>query len=74
MISSGDTDQDACSVSPAVNPKAFAVAGSTKADAREGDSNFGSCVDLFAPAEDILAADIGSASATQTRSGTGTRS
>jgi len=52
-------------------PDAITVGASTKTDSRDtGYSNFGPCVDLFAPGSGITSAWIGNASATSTISGT----
>ncbi|KAF2744935.1 Apo cuticle-degrading protease from verticillium Psalliotae, partial [Sporormia fimetaria CBS 119925] len=56
--------------SPANEPSACTVAGSTINDARMTTSNYGSAVDIFAPGQNIIAAAIGSDTATVLRSGT----
>ena len=48
-VAAGNSNQDACYSSPAREPQAITVAASTSTDARASFSNFGSCVDLFAP-------------------------
>jgi subtilisin family serine protease len=54
VISAGNGDengngQSACGVSPARVPTAITVGATTKKDARATFSNFGKCVDLYAP-------------------------
>ncbi|MFZ9427737.1 MAG: S8 family serine peptidase, partial [Ilumatobacteraceae bacterium] len=52
----GDTNvakRDACGYSPARVPNAITVAASTNTDNRASFSNYGSCVDLFAPGQSI---------------------
>ncbi|MGI8496421.1 MAG: S8 family serine peptidase, partial [Gemmatimonadaceae bacterium] len=61
---------DACGVSPARTPSALTVAASTSSDARASYSNWGSCVDLFAPGSSITSAWNGSDTQTNTISGT----
>ncbi|MBD8868485.1 S8 family serine peptidase [Nocardioides sp. MJB4] len=69
-VAAGNENQNACNVSPARAASAITVASSTSTDARSSFSNWGSCVDLFAPGSSITSAWIGSGSATNTISGT----
>ena len=70
VVSAGNDDADACATSPARVPGAITVAASTADDQRASDSNYGRCVDLFAPGTDILSAGRASDTATAVRSGT----
>ncbi|TJY62895.1 S8 family peptidase [Sinimarinibacterium sp. CAU 1509] len=71
VVAAGNSNADACSGSPNKLPAAITVGAATKADSRDtGYSNYGSCVDLFAPGTDITSSWIGSSSATNTISGT----
>jgi subtilisin family serine protease len=70
VVSAGNNTVDACTQSPARVPEAITVAATTSADARASFSNFGSCVDIFAPGNAIVSADMASDTATLTRSGT----
>ena len=49
---------DACQVSPARVPAAITVSGTDEADFRLSWGGFGTCVDIFAPGNDILSAYI----------------
>lgn len=69
-VAAGNESQNACDVSPAREPSAFTVGASTPSDARAWFSNFGSCVDLFAPGDSIVGAGLSSSTARQTMSGT----
>jgi len=69
-IAAGNNSGNACNTSPARVASALTVAASTLTDARAGFSNFGTCVDLFAPGVNITAGWIGSNTATMTISGT----
>lgn len=53
VTSAGNAQKPACQQSPAASPEALTVAASTYADTRASYSNFGSCVDLFAPGSSI---------------------
>ena len=61
---------DACTSSPARVPTALTVAATDKTDAPATFSNYGSCVDLFAPGVGITSDWYGSTTATNTISGT----
>jgi subtilisin family serine protease len=52
-IAAGNSNADACSYSPASAPTAITVGATTSTDARASYSNFGTCVDLFAPGSSI---------------------
>ncbi|WP_428263902.1 S8 family peptidase [Haliangium sp.] len=69
-VAAGNESSDACTRSPASEPAAFTVAASQDNDSHASFSNFGSCVDIYAPGVGVLGADIGGANATQTISGT----
>ncbi|UZN04564.1 S8 family serine peptidase [Cellulomonas sp. S1-8] len=49
----GNENDDACTGSPASAPSTVTTAASTRTDARADFSDWGSCVDLFAPGENI---------------------
>ena len=49
VVAAGNSSADACTMSPARAPDALTVGATTSTDARRASSNFGSCVDLFAP-------------------------
>jgi PKD repeat protein len=66
----GGKEQDACGYSPARVPAALTVGASTSTDQKTSWSNFGNCVDLFAPGSGITSAWYTSNSATNTISGT----
>ncbi len=69
-LAAGNENTDACTRSPASTPTAITVAAADDNDRRASFSNFGSCVDIFAPGVSILGADIGNDNDTQTISGT----
>jgi phosphodiesterase/alkaline phosphatase D-like protein len=52
-VAAGNSNINACSGSPNKVPAAITVASSTSADSRSSFSNWGSCIDLFAPGSDI---------------------
>ncbi|MCF2856616.1 S8 family serine peptidase [Pseudoalteromonas sp. SMS1] len=58
VAAAGNDNGDACNISPASAPNAITVAASTNTDQRAGFSNFGNCVDVFAPGQSITSAWI----------------
>lgn len=66
----GGVAQDACKSSPARVPEAITVGATDKTDTKTSWSNYGSCVDWFAPGLAITSAWINSDTATNTISGT----
>jgi subtilisin family serine protease len=71
VIAAGNANVDACSTSPAsATTSALTVGATTITDARASFSNFGRCLDLFAPGASITSAWYSSNSATNSLSGT----
>lgn len=70
VVAAGNENQNACNVSPARAPNAITVGSTTSTDARSSFSNFGTCVDIFAPGSSITSAWYTSNTATNTISGT----
>ncbi|MDC0712969.1 Ig-like domain-containing protein [Stigmatella sp. ncwal1] len=56
VVSAGNEGWDACAKSPARTPQALTVGATDSLDQRSFFSNFGTCVDLFAPGEEITSA------------------
>ena len=69
-VAAGNSNANACNSSPARVSQALTVGSSTSSDARSSFSNFGTCVDLFAPGSSITSAWITNNTATNTISGT----
>jgi subtilisin family serine protease len=70
VVAAGNSNADACLSSPSSEPTAITVGATTSGDVRASYSNFGTCVDVFAPGTGITSAWINSTSATDTISGT----
>jgi len=73
-VAAGNDNANACNYSPASTPSAITV-GATSTDASGNDirssfSNYGTCVDIFAPGSNIVSAGITSNTAYSTLSGT----
>ena len=62
--------QDACRTSPARVSEAITVGAADKSDKKASWSNFGACVDWFAPGVSIVSASNTSTTGTKTMSGT----
>lgn len=69
-VAAGNSNRDACRYSPARVAAAITVGATTSSDARASYSNYGSCLDLFAPGSSITSAWYTSNTATNTISGT----
>ncbi len=69
-VAAGNENQNACNTSPARVGSALTVGATTKEDGRASFSNYGSCVDLFAPGAGITSAWFTTDSSTNTISGT----
>ena len=70
VVAAGNSNVDACGTSPARTPSAITVGATDSTDARAVYSNFGTCVDIFAPGTGITSSWIDSDTATNTISGT----
>ncbi len=70
VVAAGNSTADACTSSPSRVAQAVTVGATTSADARASYSNFGSCLDLFAPGSLITSAWNTATTATKTISGT----
>ena len=69
-VAAGNSNANACNSSPARAANAITVGSTTSTDARSSFSNYGTCLDLFAPGSSILSAWYTSNTATATLSGT----
>jgi subtilisin family serine protease len=70
VVAAGNNGANACNYSPARVSAAITVGNTTSTDARSSSSNYGSCLDLFAPGTNITSAWNGSDTQTHTISGT----
>ena len=69
-VAAGNANTNACNGSPARVAAAVTVGATTSTDARSSFSNYGSCLDLFAPGSSITSAWHTGSSAVNTISGT----
>lgn len=67
-VAAGNDSLSACYFSPASAATALTVAATTRSDARASFSNYGGCVDMFAPGQDITSTWL--SGGTKTISGT----
>nr|WP_324256873.1 S8 family serine peptidase [Cellvibrio fontiphilus] len=70
VVAAGNSNEDACNTSPASANSALTVGASTLTDSRADFSNWGSCVDLFAPGQYISSSWHTSTTAINSQSGT----
>lgn len=69
-VAAGNDGRDACKTSPARVPEAVTVGATDNTDTRARWSNYGSCLDIFAPGVSITSDWYSSSTATNTISGT----
>jgi subtilisin family serine protease len=69
-VAAGNETEDACTGSPSGLPAAITVGATESNDARASYSDFGSCVDFFAPGSTITSASYLTDTGTATMSGT----
>ncbi len=70
VVAAGNSNADACQVSPASTTNAITVGASTNTDARASFSNWGECTDMFAPGAAITSDNAKDFSAPLTWNGT----
>jgi aqualysin 1 len=70
VVAAGNNNASACNYSPASEPSALTVGATDSGDTRASYSNYGTCVDLFAPGSNITSAGYASTSGTAIMSGT----
>jgi subtilisin family serine protease len=69
-VAAGNETEDACTGSPSGLAAAITVGSTTNTDARSSFSDFGPCVDFFAPGSNITSASFLTDTGTATMSGT----
>jgi len=69
-VAAGNDSSNACNYSPARTPNAITVGATTSSDARASYSNYGTCLDIFAPGSSITSASYSSNTSTTSMSGT----
>lgn len=69
-VSAGNSTANACNQSPAATTRAITVAASTSGDTQAYYSNYGSCVDLYAPGSYITSVGLNGPYSSDTMSGT----
>ena len=70
VVSAGNDSANACNYSPARTPNAITVGSTTSSDARSSFSNYGTCVDIFAPGSSITSASNSGNTSSTSMSGT----
>ncbi|MEU9360300.1 S8 family peptidase [Streptomyces sp. NPDC048301] len=76
VVAAGNNNADSCSYSPSSTPAAITVGATDSRDARASGwsngqgSNYGSCLDIFAPGDSIVSSSNSGDTASQTMSGT----
>ncbi|MBB5872897.1 subtilisin family serine protease [Allocatelliglobosispora scoriae] len=69
-LAGGNNGESACNFTPAREPLAITVGATESNDAKASYSNYGSCLDIWAPGSNIVSAGYSSDTGTATMSGT----
>merc|ERR1740129_982322 len=69
-VAAGNSNTDACNFSPAFVPSAITVGSTDATDSRSSFSNYGTCVDIWAPGSSVVSLSHTSDTGTSTKSGT----
>lgn len=70
VVAAGNENSDSCSFTPSWVPKAITVGATTRQDSRASYSNYGRCLNIYAPGSNIVSAGHNSDYASSTQSGT----
>merc|ERR1712151_1190753 len=70
VVAAGNSNSDACNFSPAFVPSAVTVGSTDSTDTRSYFSNYGTCVDIWAPGSSVTSLSHTSDIGTATLSGT----
>jgi len=70
VAAAGNQNRDACSYSPASELSVITVGGTDRTELRASYSNYGACVDIFAPGSDLVGGWIGAPDTYRSSSGT----
>jgi len=70
VVAAGNDNSNACNYSPARAADAITVGSTANGDSRSSFSNYGNCLDIYAPGSNITSAWYNSNSSTNTISGT----
>ena len=66
----GNQNRDACLYSPASEPSIISVGATDRSELRASYSNFGTCIDIFAPGSDLVGGWVGPSNTYRSSSGT----
>jgi len=70
VVAAGNSNGDACNFSPAFTPLAITVGSTDSLSRRSSFSNYGTCVQIWAPGSSIVSAGISSDTSSRSLSGT----
>lgn len=70
VVAAGNQNDDACNYSPSSSQNVITVGATDKNDRRASFSNYGACVNIFAPGYSIISTSVESTTSEKTLSGT----